>query len=172
MKLANKKFYRGLSICVIVLMIFTSCNDQKEDNEPVKAPQGVITSKEAQVLNDTYTRTRAAIIDSVLGRPDNRSSWWSVDDIRDYLKYAEQQAEDNGYKLDGIRIYQGAYPEDYPDQKVAGYGTVFLVPTGTRTDQQKGSIFFNFQESGDIVAVSPLDRGHPGKPPHASYPNQ
>ncbi len=171
MKSITKKLLRGLSMGVIGLMIL-SCNDQKESDEPVKAPEGVISPKEAKVLNDTYTRTRAGILDSLLGRPDNRSSWWSVEDLRDYLKYAEQQAEEKGYELDGIRIYQGAYPEDYSDQKVAGYGTVFLVPTGIRTDQQKGSLFFNFQNSGDISEISPLDRGHPGNPPHASYPNQ
>ena len=151
-------------------IIFSSCTDSPKSNKPTAPPSGIISSKEAMQLDAEYTRTRVPAIDSAIGMKDNRSSWWSLQDIKDYIAYAEEQAKDQGYKLEGLRIYQGAYPKDYSDRKVAGYSTVFIVPTGVKTDRQTGSFFSINMQGSDITSISPLNRGHQGDPPQASYP--
>lgn len=157
-------------IVFFVFIALSACTNGPKSDSKTDPPSGVISSKEAMVLDETYTRTRVPAIDSAIGKKDNRSSWWSVEDLKDYIAYAEEQANEQGYKLEGLRIYQGAYPKDYSDQKVAGYGTVFIVPTGVKNDKQTGS-FFNFSMQGsDITSISPLNRGHQGNPPQASYP--
>ena len=155
---------------LLVFFIFSACTEGVKPDKDVAPPDGVITSKEAIELDQTYTRTRVGAIDSAIGKKDNRSSWWSIEDIKDYIAYAEQQANDQGYKLEGLRIYQGAFPENYTDQKLAGYGTVFIVPTGVKVDKQTGSFFNINMQGSDITGISPLDRGHQGDPPQASYP--
>ena len=123
-------------------------------------PKGLITPEEAQALNDAYTARCELVSRDITKRPDNRSSWYSLQDIRDYLDYAEAQAKDLGYVMDGIRIYCGAYPDD---DEQAGYSTSFIVPTASNEEEDDG-------ESHDIVEGSGLNRGGMGHPPGANYP--
>jgi len=99
-------------------------------------PKGVITPAQAKVLNNKWSDTRENAMDSIISRisqgrikKDNRSSWWSLEDIKDYLANAENQAESLGYTMNGIRIYQGVYEGNAPNGK-ADYATLFWVPTG------------------------------------------
>lgn len=159
-----------LGITSIGLLSLSSCINQ--EGEPAKAPEGVISIEQAKILDRTFTRTRYEAINQAIGMQDNRSSWWSLEDLKMYLNYAEQEADKKGYKLTGIRIYQGAYPKDWEDKDVAGYGTVFLSPTGYTINEQKSTIM-NFNILGDDgdIPIDPLNIGHAGDPPQASYPN-
>ena len=60
-----------------------------------------------------------------------------MSDIRDYLDYAENQSKENGYEMNGIRIYNGAYPTTKED---VGYSTSFIVPTtiGVNGNERSG----------------------------------
>ncbi|WP_353779914.1 hypothetical protein [Winogradskyella sp. 3972H.M.0a.05] len=126
-------------------------------------PTGVITPQQAKDLDTEFNSRHTLISTQIVKRPDNRSAWWSLQDIRDYLDYAENQALDDGYTMDGIRVYLGAYPED---SEGVGYTTVFMVPTGNQTGQQaaKGG------GSPDLPNGSGLNFGNNGQPPESNYP--
>ncbi|PNQ72754.1 hypothetical protein C1T31_09570 [Hanstruepera neustonica] len=138
---------------------------------PIVKPSGVITSSQAKVLSSAYNVRYNLVSDSIFGGPnlDNRSSWYSLVDMNNYLRYADSQATALGYDMDGIRIYLGAHP----DGKTPGYTTMFMVPTGSESLSEGNSSFLNFKRvgGGDIPGGDGLDNGDPGDPPSANYPN-
>ena len=126
-------------------------------------PKGSITPDEAKTLNDAYTARHQVISESVTMRPDNRSSWYSLEEIQDFLSSAAAQAKDLGYEMDGIRIYCGAYPDQEGE---VGLSTAFMVPTGTPIEgggEGNGG-------SRDIPEGNGLNLGQQGEPPGANYP--
>ena len=125
--------------------------------------KGLISPKEAKRLSDAYTKRCELVSKDIVGRPDNRSSWWSLEEIKAYLEHAEKQAKELGYEMDGIRVYCGAYPD--ADDKV-GYSTSFIVPTARVIDGKDGG------GSGDIPDGDGLNRGQNGDPPGSGYPQQ
>lgn len=146
---------------------FYCCNNELE--ESIVAPKGLITPAEAKVLDRAFDSRHQLISDSIVKRPDNRSSWYSLKDMRDYLNYAENEAKGLGYTMDGIRVYLGAYPTD----KEVGYTTMFFVPTGilNATNSEGSMLNFSFQGgSGDITGGKGLNAGDPGEPPSSNYP--
>ena len=128
-------------------------------------PKGVISPQEAKQLNDAFNERCQLISKDIVNRPDNRSSWYSLKDLKKYLRYAKKQAKKNGYKMNGIRIYCGAYPT--VDGK-AGYSTSFIVPTAIIPDGKEGGN----SDGSDIPDGDGLNWGGPGWPPNASYPQQ
>jgi hypothetical protein len=126
-------------------------------------PKGVITPEKAKELNDAFNTRCALVSKDITKRPDNRSSWWSLEDIRHYLDYAENQARELGHEMNGIRIYCGAYPNE---KGKAGYSTSFIVPTAKIIDGKDVALKTN----SDIAEANPLNEGGHGWPPYASYP--
>ena len=102
--------------------------------------------------------TRKKAVDSAAGRQDNRSSWWSLEDIKNYLAYAKNQADNLGYTLNGIRIYQGVYAGNAPNGK-ADYATLFWVPTGKKSKSEGSMLNFTLQGGDkDISGGDPLNQ--------------
>ncbi len=139
-------------------------------------PKGVITPAQAKTLNNKWTDTREHAMDSIISRisqgrikKDNRSSWWSLEDIENYLAYAENQADNLGYTLNGIRIYQGVYEGNAPNGK-ADYATLFWVPTGKKSKSEGSMLNFTLQGGDkDIPGGDPLNQGGTGNPPGSGY---
>ncbi|TJY33914.1 hypothetical protein [Pontimicrobium aquaticum] len=124
---------------------------------------GLISPEEAKQLNDAFTERCELISKDITKRPDNRSSWYSLEDIKTYLQYAENQARELGYEMNGIRIYCGAYPTVDGE---AGYSTSFIVPTAYMPDGKDGSN----SDGSDIPDGDGLNLGQQGDPPGANYP--
>jgi len=143
-----------------------------ETVEDPKPPSGYIEPGDMKLLSDGYN-TRHAIINKALGITDNRSSWYSLNDMRQFLDYAEFRASNTNYPMDGVRIYMGA------NDGGQGLATLFLVPTSsaikTNSVKSKGSVFnLNFSAQtggGDIPGIGGLDYGGEGDPPGQGYPN-
>lgn len=148
-------------------MYFYCCEDIEEG---IVAPSGIITPEEARTLDQAFNSRHQLISDSIVKRPDNRSSWYSLEDMRNYLDYAEKQTAGMGYTMNGIRVYLGAYP-DVKGQ--VGYTTMFFVPTGHPNTSQGNMTFLNFNtQSGkpDISGAPGFNMGSGGQPPSANYP--
>lgn len=144
-------------------------NSKTQTEEPMaQPPKGVITPAQAETLDQAFDSRHQLISDSIVKRPDNRSSWYSLQDMRDYLDYAESQAKGLGYQMDGVRIYLGAHADEGPK---VGYTTMFLVPTGTRNVSEGGMVPSMQGPSGDIPGGDGLNNGGDGNPPQANYPN-
>lgn len=163
-----------LGIVIGALAVYFYCckgNMEMTLEPPLNAPKGIITPKEAKVLDQAYNLKHRIINDSLFRNStdggDNRSSWWSIEDIQDYINYAENQAGELGYTMDGLRVYLGAYPDT---KGQTGLTTMFIIPTGVKNTSQ-GS-FFTYPQGGgiDIPGGNGLNHGGSGQPPSANYP--
>lgn len=125
---------------------------------------GLISPERAKELNDAFTTRCELISKDIVKRPDNRSSWYSLKELKAYLKYAKKQAKKNGHKMNGIRIYCGAYPTT---KERVGYSTSFIVPTARVIDGKDGG-----GDNGDIPDGDGLNFGQDGNPPGAGYPQE
>ena len=91
--------------------------------------------------------------------------------MRNYLDYAENQATELGYEMDGVRVYYAAYPENDGSEN-AGNSTIFMVPTGDSFTNKNGEFLRpDSYGSDDIPDADGLNRGHDGMPPGAGYPD-
>ncbi len=146
---------------------------------PFEKPLGLIKPENAKQLNDNWTKYREPAVDSCISmqsggkiKVDNRSSWWSLKDIRNYLKFAKKYSDSTGYKMTGIRVYLGVYGDDAPKKK-KDFTTMFIVPTGHKKTS-KGSVLpvnniSANRDNGDL-GTPPLNDGANGLPPGAGYP--
>jgi hypothetical protein len=137
---------------------------------PYTSPKGLIKPNEAIALDQAYNLRHRIVSDSLFSNTktgDNRSSWWSIEEIQNYINHAENQAGELGYTMDGLRVYLGAYPDIKGE---AGLTTMFFVPTGILNTSQ-GSMFPMPQDgSGDIKGADGLNFGGHGNPPGVNYP--
>lgn len=166
----------GLLILGIILgalvMYYYCCNDDQTamtTESTIEAPKGLITPAQAKVLDAAYNFRHRIVSDSLFKNTetgDNRSSWWSLEDIQNYINYAENQAGELGYTMDGLRLYLGAYPDTKGE---TGLTTMFFIPTGYKSTSE-GSMFPVQGGGGDIPGGGGMNFGHQGKPPGANYP--
>ncbi|MCA0133183.1 hypothetical protein [Winogradskyella alexanderae] len=163
-----------LGVIIGALAMYFYCNQTQSEMakaQDIVKPKGVITPKEAKTLDQAYNLKHSIINDSLFKKSadggDNRSSWWSIEDIKDYIKYADKQAGELGYTMDGLRVYLGSYPAT--PGEMAGLTTMFIVPTGKKNTSQ-GAVFALQPMSGDIPGGDPLNIGQSGQPPGANYP--
>ena len=156
-----------LGFCIAKFLFNDNTNIVKP--MPIKPP-GVISPTQAKTL-DTAFNARHQEITRFIGQQDNRSSWWSLKDMRDYLDYVEDEVKKQGYTMDGVRVYLGAYPLDGANAN-EGLTTMFMVPTGKKSVAEGSMSPVGMQPgSGDIPTGSPLNNGVGGNPPQANYPN-
>jgi len=166
----------GLLVLGIILgalaMYFYCCNDGDLAVEEPTKPSGLISSKEAKVLDEAYNVKHRIINDSLFKKStdggDNRSSWWSTEDIQNYINHAENQAGELGYTMDGLRVYLGSYPQVDGQE---GLTTMFFVPTGTENTSKGNMSPIVFGSNEDIPGGDVLNNGGHGNPPGANYPH-
>ncbi|MCW8980564.1 MAG: hypothetical protein OQJ83_04185 [Altibacter sp.] len=157
-----KSLLRSMLACtaVVALIIFcVSCDPQ------VEPPQQTISYEEANALEEDFIETRYNVINAALGYEDTREFWFSLDTLKKYIEYVEQEAGNQGLENLGMRIYFGAYPQNsnYPD---AGYSTVFLVPTTQQASSDLRKGFLPVQPSNNnIGGIPPLNYSQGGQPP-------
>ncbi|AEH02133.1 hypothetical protein [Lacinutrix sp. 5H-3-7-4] len=107
-------------------------------------PTGIITATEAQELNDNWTNLRASANRTAAGQDDNRSSWYSLEDMENFL----QLIKDENPTVNGVRFYLGV---ETTKQDPQGLTTIFMVPT----EEKNG-------ENADIRDANGMDRGSVG----------
>jgi hypothetical protein len=161
----------GIILGAAAMYFYSNGTEGEHEALAMIKPKGVITPARAKILNDNWTKERATFLDSIAGRPDNRSAWWSVEDIQNYISYAENQTGELGYEMDGLRVYFGVYPKSAPDGR-ANYSTVFIVPTGKKIKSEGAVIPLNLLQGRggvDIDPANPLNKGEDGIPPGSGY---
>jgi len=174
----KSKTIRNLNVLVLLLTLgFLSCKENQKQNEKelnqetqttkIKRPQNAIDSKLAKELEKEYVNTRYAVINKYLEIKggDTREFWFDLEELKNYIAYVEQEAKELGYSNLGIRIYNGAYPNDtaYHDP---GYSTVILIPTSTKSTSKGSFLPLNTTLINDnIMEIPGYNYGHGGKPP-------
>ena len=160
----------GILLGVLAMYFYSKKNQDMSTQPPtIKPPVGVISPDKIKTLDQAYNERYKIINDSLFKESetgDNRSSWYKLDDIENYLAYAKQQANDNGYTLDGLRLYLGAHPDT---AKEKGLTTLFFVPTGHKNTSE-GSFVSMQKGSVDLPDSDGLNAGKTGMPPGANYP--
>lgn len=164
----KKLSYIILGFIIGALATYYFCPRQIDDGvdgiEIVK-PKDVITPDQAKILNNNWTEYRKAAVDSAAARQgreiDNRSTWWSIKNIENYIAYSKQQTDSLGYGLTGLRVYLGVYGKNAGQTK-RDLTTMFIVPTVKKVKDKASMNPFNFQEEGDCPECPPLNEGHGG----------
>lgn len=132
---------------------------EQSSNEMFYKPSGVITQDKAKELNDGWTEKNIGKFSkgaSMKFENDDRSFWWTIEDIKNYLDYSEHIAKENGHELNGLRVYLGAYPN-------TGKTTLFMVPTIKNPTSKASMSPFAFQDDEeDCEECEPLNEGHGG----------
>ena len=161
----------GLVIGAAVMYFY--CGNQLNTMEeiPISKPNGLITPSEAKTLDLAYNIKHSVINDSLFKKStdggDNRSSWWKIEDIEHYIAYAKNQARENGFVMDGLRVYLGAYPDT---SKETGLTTMFFIPTGYKNTSEGNMLSMPQSGGGDLTGSDGLNKGQHGDPPGTNYP--
>jgi len=140
----------------------------------MKRPKNLITKERAIELCEAHASKHEAI-SSAIGKQDNRSTWYSLTELKEYMAYIEAQGREKGYNVDGIRFYIGSYPENDRASEKSNSTTVFLAPTGTKIGRQKIgrqktiAVSQNLS-SPDISDIKAFNMGSDGWPPNGVYP--
>tara|TARA_R110001583_G_scaffold61806_1_gene182287 strand:- start:99 stop:524 length:426 start_codon:yes stop_codon:yes gene_type:complete len=135
-------------------------------------PNGLISPEKAKEMNQEFIKTRSKELDKIVEKLDNKpkkkdalSSWFSLEEIKNYIAYVESKASD----VNGLRVYFGAYGKKATEK--SNVSTVFLVPTRLKPETiQKGGIAGGF--NSDIGDVEALNNGSTGHPPSGEYPQE
>ena len=147
-------------------------NGSRMSNKSIEKPSGLISPERMVELGNNWDKTRASAIEVAIGKRDNRSMNFSLDEIRKFLDYAEIEANDLGYVLNGVRVYFAAYGNEESNGK-EGYATVFIAPTGYRVGNSKANMlspFFQVDSEDDILGGGGLNMAGNGMPPGVNYP--
>ena len=158
--------YIVLGVILGALATYFFCPRQIEESSiKIVKPKGVISNEKAKELNANWTLHRKAAVDSAAqkqGRKvDNRSVWWSLSDVENYLIYAKNQSDSLGYNMTGIRVYLGVYGKNAGQTK-KDLSTMFIVPTGIPNKEKASSINLNFRGGKDDIPAPPLNDGTGG----------
>lgn len=152
-------------------MYFYVHNDKNEENmDETPVPSGIVKPGEISTLTEAYDPRYQAINDSVfkgVEGGDNRSSWYSLEDLQNFITLAQKQSSELGYTMNGVRIYPGAHPQV---DGVPGYSTFLLVPTGYLNSSEGGMLTLQKGGNGDVIGGNGLNKGDDGDPPNANYP--
>ncbi|MBQ0769824.1 MAG: hypothetical protein KBT58_11060 [Bizionia sp.] len=116
-------------------------------------PSGVITPAQARDLDENWTTFRKVANDTAAGKTDNRSSWYSLSDMENFIALSKSE----NTNTNGFRLYLGVQTTETDE---TGYTTIFVVPT----EDDRGA-------NKDIPTAKVLDRGEDGMPPGQDYPN-
>lgn len=136
-----------------------------------------INFKEAQILNQNFEKTRSKKLNKIVKNEEGHahdkdavSSWFSLDQLKEYIAYIEEQGKSKDITVNGIRIYFGAYSEKDKDKDKKGLSTVFLVPTQSKIGAQQKDGLAGEEGGSDITDIDGMNNGGLGQPPSAVYP--
>ncbi|WP_282123554.1 hypothetical protein [Algibacter mikhailovii] len=157
----NLKIFKsiGMYLCLATICLSCSNDDVKSSNETsFYKPSGVIAQERAIELSNSWSSKNADLFSksgSTKFDDEVKSLGWSLEDLRNYLDYAEHEAQEKGYNMTGVRIYFAAYPEK------DNQNTMFIAPTGHKVFST-ASMFNLFQPEEQALPIPPLNNGNGG----------
>jgi len=139
----TQKNLKLLAFLFAISIPFMSCVDpvQKPANETVDPPEEIISVVQAKEMYESYEDRRIGIIRQFEGpNPDGsafeptRYGWYDYETIKQYLAYIEQEAEQAGVEISGLKFYFSNYPdaETFEDGNPIAFrkqNSFFLTPT-------------------------------------------
>lgn len=129
-----------------------------------------ITAEQAKELNQNFVKTRSKAIKKAIGKNDNLSTWFSIDELQKFIDGVKKEGKDKGILVNGIRVYFGAYPKDDAVKKKDNMSTVFLVPTQPYAESMQKDGGEGDEGGNDIEGMGGFNDGVQGNPPGEEYP--
>lgn len=138
-----------------------------------------ISKSQAEDLCNRFVKTRGKALDKIVEREtgnskekDNISTWFSLEELEQFISDVKDEAKEKGIKLNGFRIYSGAYSKNNGNSKKKAKSTVFIVPTTPKKESSDTEIMvMSSDESWDIPEIDGLNEGNTGPPPpEGTYP--
>lgn len=136
-----------------------------------------ISPEEAKELNQNFVKTRGKALDKIVekeeGHPhlkDAVSSWFSLEELKEYIAYVEAQGKEKNITINGLRIYFGAYAKNDKRSNKKGLSTVFLVPTKPVVGSMQKDGVEDGDGGSDVEDIDGLNDGQVGSPPSSGYP--
>ena len=137
----------------------------------------LIKPAKAKELNQNFIKTRSKELDKIVeretGKPKEKdaiSTWFSLDEIKEYIAFVEAEGKFKNITVNGLRIYFGAYPKNEKKASKKALSTVFLVPTQAKVDAKQKDSLEGGGSNSDISDIDGLNQGQTGYPPSAEYP--
>lgn len=160
------KFLNIMVSLTVMALLLVDCkgdhNNQNDDNDGpptvvVERPDMAIELGEAIDLYQNYGASRVGLIEAYeeeLGEVDGfqatRSLTFDFEELKQYMKYIEQEAKAADTPIKGLRVYLGQY-----DRKSSHYpnsGTVFFNPTLETADGSEVSFAIK-NNNGNPIAI-------------------
>lgn len=136
-----------------------------------------ITKDEAIELNKNFIKTKGKALNKIVeieeGHPNEKdaiSSWFSLDEIKEYIAYVEAAAKEKKITVNGLRVYFGSYAVKDKHATKKGLSTVFIVPTKEKVSSLKKVSATSDVISSDIDDIDAMNAGTLGDPPSGRYP--
>lgn len=154
------------TLCAIIFsaFIFASCENKPCDCDdlaetPISAPANIIPLAAADSLYTDYGNNNVTLLELAENVTEEGDTIPSGDakykratravalpykQLKEYLKYIEQQADSAGVDIVDLRIYFGKYGKKAPHKDKKGKETVFLNPTAefTLADGTKDTVSY------------------------------
>lgn len=109
-----------------------------------------VTTNHVDTVIRNYKKERWVHNSKRIGKEDSLSVWYSIEELEEFIA----MAKDHGG--DGIKLYFGAYGEDYKEQPLyAGRQTVVLVATRNRVTEEGESnkdIYIQTERGSTVLA--------------------
>jgi len=184
MKNQKRKWFT-LTFLGIALFALSSCNEKcppcNEEVEQVKAPDQIVSVKEAKLTYDTYTERRKPLIaryeDSInrekgydkmkqqkqknkgAGRvtrqvdsfPVARYVHYDYETIKNYLAFIEQEAKNKGIEISTLRFYFSNYPEGKPVENAKPRQNSIFIMPTITQDNRTFGYFLNDKEQLQLL---------------------
>jgi len=138
---------------------------------------GLIKPHEAKELNQRFVKTRSKALDKIVeketGKPNDKdaiSTWFSLDELKEYIEFVEAEGKLKNKTVDGLRIYFGAYSKHDKKASKKALSTIFFVPTQAKEEFLQKDDAAAVASSSDIEDIDGLNDGAQGYPPSAEYP--
>jgi hypothetical protein len=100
---------------------------------PFKKSGQQVTMNHVNVLVGNYKSQRWLENSKKLGKADALSTWYGLTELQEFLDLAK------AHRADGIKMFYGVYPLEYPNEMLAGRQTVVLVATKKTANNPRAS---------------------------------
>jgi hypothetical protein len=138
-----------------------------------------ITPQEAKKLNQNFIKVKGKALDKIVEKDEKHpnekdaiSSWFSLDELKEYINYVEEKGKEKDITVNGLRIYFGSYSNNEKNKDKKGLSTVFLVPTQPKVGSLQKDGVADLEAPSDITDIDGLNYGTSGNPPSAPYPQR
>ena len=123
----------------------------KYQKKSLKSGQYVNTEHVDSLIR-TYKKERWIHNTERLGKPDSLSTWYSIEELEEFIATAKQEG------ADGIKLYFAAYPKDFKKiPEYAGRQTVVMVATKQKQTEEgvlNKDIYVNRENGPEILAYN------------------